>query len=163
MKDKEDNIISHLIKIGIPLIVIIGLLIGAVTTGVITIQPYGNTTNINKPANPSLENATSITLVTADIIIDFGDETKITNTITSKNATVYGFLLEAAEINDFNVKATYYSQLDSIFVDAISTYENGQDNRYWIYYINGETGMVGADKQPVNNGDLIEWKFEKYQ
>ncbi|RLF52698.1 MAG: hypothetical protein DRN24_02800 [Thermoplasmata archaeon] len=146
----------QLIKITIPIIVTIVLIAGAFTTGILTIQTSTDLITGNESKHVLSENTTNIAGVTADIVIDFGDETKITNTITTKNATVYSFLLESAEINNFNVKATYSSQFDSIIINSISTYENGQDNKYWIYYVNEEIGLVEADKQPVNNGDLIE-------
>jgi len=46
-----------------------------------------------------------------------------------------------------------------IFVSAIgavtSTKEKG-----WIYYVNGVSGSVAADKYQLKNGDVVEWKFE---
>ncbi|PIV68420.1 MAG: hypothetical protein COS08_06660 [Euryarchaeota archaeon CG01_land_8_20_14_3_00_38_12] len=82
--------------------------------------------------------------------------------ITTKNATVYGFLLEAAkpENGNFTVKATYWGSYDSMFVDSIAGAEGGQDGKWWQYYVNGELPMVGCDKYIVQNNDYIEWKFE---
>ena len=48
-----------------------------------------------------------------------------------------------------------------IMVEAIGDKENGQDGKYWLYYINGEMPMVAADKQEIEPGDKIEFKFEK--
>lgn len=100
--------------------------------------------------------------VSATVKIDFGNETEETYEITTKNNTVYGFLLEAAKKGEFSVNTTYYGTFDSIFIDSISNIENGQDNKFWIYYINGESGSAGVDKQNVENNDLIEWKFETF-
>ena len=104
------------------------------------------------------------TTVTATISIDFGNETIWTyQNITMKgNATVFGFLLAAAKNGSFDVKYTYYGQYDSYLIDSIAGVENGKDNKYWQYWINGQYGMVGADKQPVKNGDTIEWKFVEF-
>jgi K+-transporting ATPase A subunit len=33
-----------------------------------------------------------------------------------------------------------------------------EDQRWWQYYVNGELGPVAADRQKVNDGDIIEWK-----
>jgi len=100
--------------------------------------------------------------VTATVKIDFGNETIKTYEITIKNNTVCDFLLEAAKKAELEVKSTYYGLYDSMFIDSIGNVENGQDNKYWIYYINGESGTIGSDKQKVENNDLIEWKFEAF-
>ena len=101
--------------------------------------------------------------VTATVYIDFGNGTvwKFEN-ITTKNSTVYGSLLEAARQGNFAVDATYYGAWDSVFVNSIAGVKN-QAGKYWQYWINGEYGTVGADKQRVNNSDIIEWKFIESQ
>jgi len=140
----------------IALLLVIGLLIigfvGALSLGVITIGEEENTI-IKYSQNSKGVNAT--------VIIDFGDGSIISKEITSKNNTVYGFLMELGGLEDFNVKATYYGQFDSLFVDSIAGYAGGQDNYYWIYYVNEISGYVGADKQIVNDGDIIDWKYEE--
>lgn len=46
-------------------------------------------------------------------------------------------------------------------VETIRDKENGQDGKYWMYYVNGEMPMVAADKKEIKPGDKIEFKFEK--
>lgn len=48
-----------------------------------------------------------------------------------------------------------------IFIEAIGDKENGQDEKYWMYYVNGEMPMIAADKKEIKPGDKIEFKFEK--
>jgi len=132
-------------------LVIIGF-VGALSLGVITIGEEQNT--IIKYSQNSIG-------VNATVTIDFGDGSIISKIITSKNNTAYGFLMEFGSLEDFNIKATYYGQFDSLFVDSIAGYEGGKNNHYWIYYVNEVSGYVGADKQKVNDGDIIEWKYEK--
>jgi hypothetical protein len=48
-----------------------------------------------------------------------------------------------------------------IFIEAIGAKENGQDGKYWLYYVNGQMPMVSADKQFLKAGDKVEFKFEK--
>ncbi|HID24931.1 MAG TPA: DUF4430 domain-containing protein [Thermoplasmata archaeon] len=101
--------------------------------------------------------------VTATVSIYFGNGTLWTfPDIETENATVFGFLIEAASKGNFTVESTYYSQYDSMFVDSIASVENGENNKYWQYYINGNYGTLGADRQPVKNGDIIEWRFEGF-
>ena len=102
--------------------------------------------------------------VTATIVINFGNGIALNYTITTKNATVYGFLLEAAkpENGNFTVKATYWASFDSMLVDQIGNAVGGTDNKWWLYYVNGVLGEMGCDKYIVENDDYIEWKFEGY-
>ncbi|HDY72643.1 MAG TPA: DUF4430 domain-containing protein [bacterium] len=48
-----------------------------------------------------------------------------------------------------------------IMIEAIGNKENGKEGKYWLYYVNGETPMVAADKKELKPGDKIEFKFEK--
>ena len=36
-----------------------------------------------------------------------------------------------------------------------------KDGAYWALYINGEYGQFGADSQPVTDGDVYLWKYER--
>ncbi|HDS59916.1 MAG TPA: DUF4430 domain-containing protein [Thermoplasmatales archaeon] len=83
-------------------------------------------------------------------------------TVHHHNATVLGLLTAAASQGNFTVETTYYGQYDSLLVGSIAGVENGYQDRYWLYWINGDYGMVGADRQPVQEGDTVEWKFTTY-
>jgi hypothetical protein len=48
-----------------------------------------------------------------------------------------------------------------VFVEAIGEKENGQDGKYWLYYINGESPMIASDKIEIKPGDKVEFKFEE--
>ncbi len=105
---------------------------------------------------------------TATVIINFGNETLWTfGDITTENNTVYGFLIEAADEGSFSIDTKYYSGM-GIFINEIAGVEHGtdipgiddEDQRWWQYYVNGELGPVAADRQKVNDGDIIEWRFE---
>jgi len=78
------------------------------------------------------------------------------------NTTVYGLLKEVAHDGNFSVKYTYYGQYDSILIDSIAGVVNGEESNYWQYWINGEYGIVGADRQPLNDNDTVEWKFTTF-
>jgi len=111
------------------------------------------------------ENESSAEPITASVKIDFGNGTiwDYPNiSVDGKHATVYGILLEAAHEGNFSVKYTYYGQYDSILIDSIAGVVNGDGNKYWQYWLNGDYGMVGADKQPVADNDIIEWKFAAF-
>jgi len=48
-----------------------------------------------------------------------------------------------------------------IFIEAIGDKENGEDGKYWMYYVNEEMPMMAVDKKEIGPGDKIEFKFEK--
>lgn len=98
--------------------------------------------------------------VNTRLIIDFGNETRwdYNLTLNSKDATVLNALYEASKLGNFSIKTTYWPSYDSYFVDSIAN--AGGNGKYWIYYVNGEMGNVGADKKFVKEGDLIEWRLE---
>lgn len=46
------------------------------------------------------------------------------------------------------------------FISAIGDKTRGADNKYWMYYVNGEMAAVGAGEYIVQAGDIIEFRFE---
>ncbi|MCR4999709.1 MAG: DUF4430 domain-containing protein [Lachnospiraceae bacterium] len=50
-----------------------------------------------------------------------------------------------------------------LFISAINgesaVYET--DGAYWAIYVNGEYGQYGADQQPVSDGDIFGFVYEK--
>jgi hypothetical protein len=144
----SDNKYLPILKIVIPIIIILAIFSGAVALEVIKFE---------KPAVINSEE------ITATVIIDFGEGIPELYEISTINNTVYGFLLEVSHQEGYDIKTTYYASFDSLLIDSISNYEGGQDNKYWMFYLNDEFCSVSADKQIVETGDTIEWKFEESQ
>lgn len=48
-----------------------------------------------------------------------------------------------------------------ILVEVIGDEKNGENGKYWLYYINDEMPMVSSDQNKINPGDKIEFKFEE--
>lgn len=137
-------------KILIPLAIVAVLFLCGVNAGVILFEP----------PEKSIEEE-----ITTKVIINFGENITYSKEITLKNATVYDVLLELEKFGDIKIKATYWEQFDSYLIDSIiykGIEYNSDTNHYWAYYINGEPAMEGANKVYVNNGDIIEWKYEKF-
>jgi len=108
---------------------------------------------------------TNGTDVQADTVLTFpnGSIWRFSNiSLTAGNTTVLDMLNAVASKGNFTVETTYYGQYDSLLVDAIAGIENGQDDNYWLYWINGDYASVGADRQPVRTGDTVEWRFTTY-
>ena len=94
-------------------------------------------------------------------IVVLGDGCTIEDNIFAYDGdTVFSILKKCSARNDFSLNYTYYEQFDSIMIDSINGDINGDNGRYWQYYVNGELPMIGCDKYMVSNGDHIEWSFE---
>ena len=130
----------------IPVFFVAGLWAGSVFLGEQETTPVGEEEN----------------LITATLIIDYGDGNVTQFENVSTNATtVLDFLLycSAKDMGNYTVEISYWPQYDSYLVESINGYRNGDGNRYWEYTVNGELPMVGADKYVLHDGDVVEWKF----
>ena len=47
-----------------------------------------------------------------------------------------------------------------ILIKSVNGFENTNE-KSWIYYVNGNSADVGADKYELKNGDTIEWRYIK--
>ena len=83
------------------------------------------------------------------------------NNVTTVNNTVYDLLLECADRFNFTVKASYWPSYSSVFVESVGGVENGENNRFWQYYVNGKYASVGCSKYCLHDNDVVEWKFEQ--
>lgn len=99
--------------------------------------------------------------VTANLTI-MGDNWTIEYlNVTTTNDTVFDILRECSVQRNFTVTYVHYSSFDAKFVTSINGTYNGQDSKYWQYYVNGAYGEVASDKKKINDGDAVEWRFEK--
>lgn len=49
-----------------------------------------------------------------------------------------------------------------IFIDALGgIFNDKEENKYWMYYINGEMAKEGVGKQVARSNDSIEFRYEK--
>jgi uncharacterized transporter YbjL len=62
--------------------------------------------------------------------------------------------------SDFTFSGIDYSGI-GFFVNEINGIKNSnQENKYWVYYLNGKSAQAGISIQKINSGDNIEWKYE---
>ena len=59
-------------------------------------------------------------------------------------------------------KATIKTQTSSYgeYVEEINEIKSGVNGKYWIFYVDGRMGEVGADQHQTTSDELIEWRFE---
>lgn len=46
------------------------------------------------------------------------------------------------------------------YVNSINGLKSGDQDKYWLFYVNGEMANKGAAEYVTEGGELIEWKFE---
>ena len=94
-------------------------------------------------------------------IVIQGDGWRIEDNIFAYDGdTVFSILKKCSERNGFSFEYTYYEEFDSMLIDSINNDVNGDNGKYWQYYVNEDIPMVGSDKYTVSNGDSILWSFE---
>ena len=94
------------------------------------------------------------------LVIDDGEGTpKNFEVEFNEVITAFDLLKEGIEKSDLFLKTKTYDM--GILIEAIGNKENGQDGKYWLYYVNGEMPMVSADKEEIKPGDKVEFRFEK--
>jgi len=54
-----------------------------------------------------------------------------------------------------------YQQFDfGVLIEAIDGEESTND-RFWLFYVNGEQAQVGADQYTTTDGDTLLWRLEE--
>ena len=93
------------------------------------------------------------------LVIDNGIQIEIFTVEFSEETTAFDLLKNKTEELNLNLKTKQYDI--GILVESIGDKENGQDGKYWMYYVNGEMPMVASYKNQKKVGDKVEFKFEK--
>lgn len=94
------------------------------------------------------------------LVIDYGHGNSSTFNIDFVGGmTAFDLLNDRAEELGLETKAYDIG----IFIEAIGNKENGEDGRYWMYYVNEEMPMVSADNIELKPDDRVEFKFEESQ
>jgi hypothetical protein len=96
----------------------------------------------------------------ATIVIDYGEGDLNSFDIKfEEGATAFDLLKNKTE--ELNITLETKSYDIGVMIEKIGDKKNGQDQKYWLYYVNGEAPMVSADKLEMKAGDKVEFKFEK--
>jgi LAS superfamily LD-carboxypeptidase LdcB len=121
-----------------------------------------NTIQAPQTANPQTENLRleneSPNENSVSLQIDFGDgkTTSFEKVLTGQEQTAYSLLTAAAEDKNLDLQTQEYDF--GVFVKSINGYESTAD-KAWIYFVNGESGTIAADKYKLAPGDKVEWKY----
>src|SRR5699024_1707897 len=101
--------------------------------------------------NAEAEDEVSFTI---DILVDGEAVADLSKEVTADEGM---YLLDVME-------DTYDIEENDGFISSIEGYEQDEaDNRYWLYYVNGESGEVGAADYAPEAADQIEWRLESFE
>jgi len=113
-----------------------------------------------KETNKETNNVQKIAEKEVVLVIDDGGGNLKTFSADFKDGmTAFDLLEEGTEKLPLILKTKKYDI--GIMVQAIGDKENGQDGKYWLYYVNGQFATAAADKKVIKIGDKVEFKFEK--
>lgn len=114
--------------------------------------------NFDFPKTIEKENEINVSLM-----VDFSDGKIITcNQKLVKGSNVLNLLeiCSKDKNNPFELKYSLHPEWGA-FVEKIGDKENGQDNKYWQFWVNNQYAQVGASQFQLKNGDIVEWKFTR--
>src|SRR5690606_16409355 len=108
-----------------------------------------------KPQTPSaVEESSQATL---QILID-GQVATYQVTIT-KDTNALTLLTDEATKKGWEIEVETYDF--GTLVESINGQSNTAD-KAWIYFVNDQAANVGADQMKIQDGDVVEWKYETF-
>ena len=94
------------------------------------------------------------------LVIDNGQEDiKTFEAEFRQGMTAFDLLKNKAEELDLILETKIFDI--GILVETIGDKKNGDQEKYWLYYVNDEMPMVAANKKEIEPGDKVEFKFEE--
>ena len=104
--------------------------------------------------NGKVEQRDSSIKAGSEVTLDFGNGRKITQTL--KADTAYEALEAVAAQKGYKINYKQYKY--GLIVEEINRVKNTSE-KSWIYSVNGNTGMIAADRYKLSPGDIVEWKY----
>ncbi|MDO8524185.1 MAG: DUF4430 domain-containing protein [bacterium] len=113
------------------------------------------------PGKETVKEIISGDFLAKDIVykINNGQETKEYKVDYASSSTVFSALQSIGQKENFAVTYKNYPEM-GVLVESIGGIANGQDNKYWQYWVNDILGEVASDKKFLKTGDKVEWKFD---
>lgn len=75
--------------------------------------------------------------------------------------SVYDFMSELRKEGKINFVEKNYIGMGKLITEIDGIRSNGEKN--WIYYVNGTEAQVGVSNYKIKKGDIVSWKYEKYE
>ena len=148
-KSPEINVPPLKLVQKLPVVMVTIVIIGLAFTGTATQIPRNSEIWLEKA------DATSVQIVM------IGDSwTLEDHIVVTADETVFSLLERTLSRHDMTFEYTYYQDFDANLIDMIHTTHNGDEGKYWQYWVDDELPMVGADHFDIENGMTVEWRFE---
>ena len=90
------------------------------------------------------------------LVIDYGEGKISTYSAVPAEGSVLDILKSVAGKEGISLETKEYDF--GVMVTAIAGRESSAE-RAWIYFVNGESGAVAADKNNIKAGDVVEWRY----
>lgn len=135
------------------IIIAVVLINAAIIAGIVNELGLGN------------EEVDTSTIVTAKLSISYsnaGDnDTLIFESITTTESTVFGLLMSGSDQGNYEVKTTNDGQGVTVTEIIINNCEDCQEEEgySWQYTLNGFYTDIPANRNIIENGDVIEWIY----
>lgn len=90
-------------------------------------------------------------------IISYPDGKKASHSYTLvKDETALSLLSRTQKIE---VKTYSFGTL----VESIDGIKNGNENKYWLFYVNAKESKMGAGDYKLQPNDTVEWRYQAYE
>lgn len=111
------------------------------------------------PVKTSVKTPVETPVGTFTLLVNFGDGKEISSVLDAVgDKDLFQLLQLTVEERGIEFDYKEYSGLGTL-VTRIGELENGEDGKYWQYWVNGEYAKIGSSSYIPKVGDLIEWKF----
>ncbi len=110
---------------------------------------------LNNQANNTEDNSLTVNFVFAP-----GQTTSVEYELLPDSQTsVFKITKDIAEQKNWAFDFQDYGEM-GLLVNKIDSKTGGDNNSYWLYYINDEQPQVSVDKYFPQGEDILEWRFE---
>ncbi|MFA6525227.1 MAG: DUF4430 domain-containing protein [Patescibacteria group bacterium] len=116
----------------------------------------------NKDTNTAVQNSNEANIadvqINADLVITMDGQSTAYATTIPNYSSVLDVLRKSAADNNLALDTQESSY--GVYVNGLAGKTGGDNNKYWLYYVNGESATIGVADYIINEGDSIEFKFE---
>lgn len=138
----------------------IALAFVAIALALLTIFGFARIAAAPESAPAATPEHTSNTPKMFDITLTIDGVAPTTKHTILEGVTALSLAQTVSQVRNFEFITKTYPGMGTL-VEQINTIKNGQDGKYWHYYINGALAPVAADTYVIQNGDVIEWRFHE--
>ncbi|MCX6810945.1 MAG: DUF4430 domain-containing protein [Candidatus Berkelbacteria bacterium] len=127
-----------------------------------TVQTASTPTVITKTITQTVDQQVFTNQATVIIDKDGSYQGGIYQVNLQSDDNAFTILQRAAQQNNFTIKTTDWGGNLGVSIDGFNGDNHFSDGKYWSFYYNGNSSMVGVSNQSIFRGDVIEFRIETY-